>query len=223
MTVTTITPKQQSFLKALLIERASVLRIDDVDDYIVSMGIDRLTTREASAVIDKIKSIPKPRKPEHAHLPEGHVIINKRNGSCELCGGLVNIGDGFAVAVNGAWFSYHRIGECFNESETLRDVECGYYALESRTGNNDLDFFVVHIKDGQKEVLRVIGGHPNTRMTSTETRKVAEALAQLTALERHESHALFGREIGRCGRCGRHLTDEQSRAIGLGAECASKL
>lgn len=31
----------------------------------------------------------------------------------------------------------------------------------------------------------------------------------------------FGREIGKCGRCGRTLTDEQSRADGIGPVCAT--
>lgn len=32
----------------------------------------------------------------------------------------------------------------------------------------------------------------------------------------------YGRELGECGRCGRTLTDEASRAAGIGPVCASK-
>lgn len=32
----------------------------------------------------------------------------------------------------------------------------------------------------------------------------------------------YGREIGACGRCGRTLTDEASRARGIGPDCAQK-
>ena len=33
---------------------------------------------------------------------------------------------------------------------------------------------------------------------------------------------LYGRKIGRCGVCGRTLTDEESRAAGIGPVCAGK-
>lgn len=32
----------------------------------------------------------------------------------------------------------------------------------------------------------------------------------------------YGREIGKCGRCGRTLTNEESRAYGIGPECRNK-
>jgi hypothetical protein len=37
-----------------------------------------------------------------------------------------------------------------------------------------------------------------------------------------DAHILYGQEIGSCGLCGRSLTDEASRARGLGSDCASK-
>lgn len=222
MTTATITPRQQSFLRSLLEERLDVLGITDLDAYIEAQGITRLTARDASVVIDKIKSFPVSRKPEWSHLPEGRTIVNRYTKDCALCGGEVEAGKGFAVAVNGTWGTYHQKGECFNEGETLADVDCGYYALPSATGNNDLDFFNVHVRNGSKEILRVIGGHADKRLPRAQARTVAEALVALGADGRRDAQALFGREIGRCGACGRHLTDETSRARGLGAECASK-
>lgn len=38
-----------------------------------------------------------------------------------------------------------------------------------------------------------------------------------------EAMARYGREIGRCGRCGRTLTDEVSRSRGIGPDCWTKL
>jgi uncharacterized protein DUF6011 len=32
----------------------------------------------------------------------------------------------------------------------------------------------------------------------------------------------YGQELGECGHCGRTLTDEASRAAGIGPVCASK-
>jgi hypothetical protein len=49
-----------------------------------------------------------------------------------------------------------------------------------------------------------------------------EALVALSPAELTEAQARYGRELGVCGACGRHLTDEASRARGLGSECAKK-
>lgn len=38
-----------------------------------------------------------------------------------------------------------------------------------------------------------------------------------------EAELLYGRELGRCSRCGRTLTKESSRAYGMGDDCRSKL
>jgi hypothetical protein len=38
-----------------------------------------------------------------------------------------------------------------------------------------------------------------------------------------EAMLTYGREIGRCGHCGRTLTDEDSRAAGIGPVCRRKL
>lgn len=35
--------------------------------------------------------------------------------------------------------------------------------------------------------------------------------------------ALYGHKIGRCGMCGRTLTDEESRALGIGPVCIGKI
>jgi hypothetical protein len=53
-------------------------------------------------------------------------------------------------------------------------------------------------------------------------RERAEVLRAIAADVRAAS-VLYGRELGRCGVCGRTLTDEQSRAEGIGPVCASKL
>ena len=47
-------------------------------------------------------------------------------------------------------------------------------------------------------------------------------LRQILANEQ-EAFALYGKQIGRCGICGRTLTDETSRARGIGPVCAEKL
>jgi Family of unknown function (DUF6011) len=48
-----------------------------------------------------------------------------------------------------------------------------------------------------------------------------DALRWIAANQR-DAAALYGRLLGVCGMCGRELTDEESRARGLGPVCASK-
>lgn len=219
MSATTITPKQQSFVRSLLTERQSVLGIDDIDAYIREKGIDRLTGASASKVIEQLLTIAKPVNPEHAHLPQGHVIVNKRDGVCTKCNGEVLKFDGFAVAVNGGWKTFHKADECLPEPATLETIEFGYYALPSATGNNDLDFFFV---SKSREIRRVLGGHAPLRISTTEVKQVVKRLTALTEEQVRDAHILYGQEIGSCGLCGRSLTDETSRARGLGSDCASK-
>lgn len=47
----------------------------------------------------------------------------------------------------------------------------------------------------------------------------------LTAIlaDPHAAEELYGQELGQCYRCNRTLTDETSRALGIGPECRSKL
>lgn len=222
MSVSTITPKQQSFVRSLLEERLDVLGIDDVDSYIREKGIDRLTARSASLVIEQLKGIPCARRPEHAHLPEGRVIVNRYTKPCVLCTQPVEAGQGYAIQTTSGWQTAHHKADCVEAPSTLESIDVGYYAFPSITGNNDLDFFAIHTNRGVKEIHRIIGGHPDQRVNSVERVRVSEYLESLSREELFNAQALFGREIGKCGRCGRHLTDETSRAIGLGSDCASK-
>lgn len=109
-------------------------------------------------------------------------------------------------------------------AQPLPDVPEGHYAVASRTGNNDLDFFRVDRPTegrwtGRTFVKRVIGGKPDHPVRGAETRLALEAIV---AAGVEASAVLYGQEIGRCYRCNRHLTDETSRALGIGPDCRSK-
>jgi hypothetical protein len=96
-----------------------------------------------------------------------------------------------------------------------------HVAIPSATGNNDLDFFRVVRQSRTTTVYRVIGGHNDQRVS------LAQAEAALLALVLTEdipgALATYGQELGRCGVCHRHLTDEESRARGIGPNCAARL
>jgi hypothetical protein len=111
------------------------------------------------------------------------------------------------------------------ERASYPQVSQGYYAVASATGNNDLDFFRVDRPTtgqyaGRAFVKRVIGGKADTPVRGQQARAALEAI--LAAGER-EAAQRYGQEIGQCGRCNRHLTDELSRGRGIGPDCWSKL
>ena len=98
------------------------------------------------------------------------------------------------------------------------------FAVPSVTGNNDLDFFTVSINSyrGQAigvRVRRVIGGHADQPIS---LEQAAEALKRLTDGDIRAAALRYGQELGECCRCGRHLTDDESRAAGIGPSCANK-
>jgi hypothetical protein len=225
----TITPNQQNFLKSLLTERADVLGITDVDAFIRDQKWDLLTSKSASTVIDKIKSI-KVKPADERFATADRVITNRFDKACADCGNVVPTGAGFAVQIGDKWATYHKVGECgskvapFDLDTALTDVSNCYVALPSATGNNDLDFFGVRTSRTSKRryIVRVIGGHSDTIIKGAEARKVAERLTALSPDELQEAVVRYGLAIGKCGLCNRHLTDEASRQRGLGPECASK-
>lgn len=105
----------------------------------------------------------------------------------------------------------------------LPEVPEGHYAVESLTGHNDLDFFRVDRPTegkwaGYTFVKRVIGGRPDSRVPRSQIAAVLTAIAADP-----EANVRYGREIGRCYRCNRHLTDETSRSLGIGPDCRSGL
>jgi hypothetical protein len=115
-------------------------------------------------------------------------------------------------------------GAVRQEMAKAYDVPAGHYAVESLTGNNDLDFFRVDRPTegrwaGRQFVNRVIGGKPSVAVRGVTALKAAEAIVKAGP---EKAAQRYGQEIGRCSRCNRHLTDETSRAAGMGPECRSK-
>lgn len=100
-------------------------------------------------------------------------------------------------------------------------VPAGYYAVECLSGNNDLTFVKVDRPEkgkwaGYTFVKRVVGGHPDPI-------KGAERSAVLAAIAADpDAGPRYGREIGNCYVCGRSLTDEESRALGIGPVCRGR-
>ena len=117
-----------------------------------------------------------------------------------------------------------------NLTAILEGIDDGYFALPCKTGNNDLDFIRIGTNQGRgnpankgkRRVQRFLGGHGPIQIEWAEQIIFAKAVAALTAEERSSAKELFGREVGACGCCGKSLTDETSRALGIGPVCNGK-
>lgn len=110
-------------------------------------------------------------------------------------------------------------------SSVYAKVPEGHYAVDSATGNNDTDFFRVDKPTegrwaGRTFVKRVVGGKPDFGIRGDAAVKVLERIVDAGI---QEAALRYGIEIGRCCRCNRHLTDEASRAFGMGPDCRSKV
>lgn len=109
------------------------------------------------------------------------------------------------------------------DPKDIPDVPAGYYAIKSLTGNNDLDFFEVDRPvggrwDGRTFVKRIIGGQNPIPIRG---RLAIPVLQAITDAGPAEAGILFGQTLGQCYKCGRHLTDEVSRELGIGPTCRS--
>lgn len=100
-------------------------------------------------------------------------------------------------------------------------VPAGRYALEA---DGVTKFYVVDAPDSGfwkgKVFLSVLASDEKHGIKNPAT-KVA-ILAKI-AKDVKGAMQLFGQKIGKCGACGRTLTDEESRAFGIGPVCRGRL
>ena len=169
------------------------------------------------------------------------IIDNRYAKDCALCFNTVEAGKGIAVLDGKVWKTFHNFNQCpdavegsplhLQVEQFVQDKCIGlsnaYFALPSHTGNNDLDFYALvqsHRKTGTVMVLRrVLGGHSlesSPVVRKSEAERVLKSLIEMSTEESDEAMKRFADELGRCCLCGRTLTDEASRARGMGADCA---
>lgn len=95
--------------------------------------------------------------------------------------------------------------------KTTHGIRAGRYAFQPATG--DAQFYIVD-RNSKLWVQAGPARHPYNGQLN-------EALLTIQA-DPKAGAALYGQLIGACGRCGMALTDETSRAAGLGPHCAKK-
>ena len=85
-------------------------------------------------------------------------------------------------------------------------------------GANDLDFLAVYVG----RVERHVGAPGDVNKTPLATAQAVTLGTRIMNLNDESfvaAQALYGQAMGQCGRCGSPLTDQVSRAQGLGPEC----
>jgi hypothetical protein len=107
--------------------------------------------------------------------------------------------------------------------DAFTDVPNGYYAVEETPG----------VEGGKIHYYRVSrsksGQYVNVQEMASDTLypvrpwgRAVEILKTIRTRGPKDAATLFGRTIGRCCRCGRTLTDADSRTAGIGPDCAGK-
>jgi hypothetical protein len=180
------------------------------------------------------------------------VRTNKYAGTCVGCGNTVqpeqgilfrSMGVGSQRLGEGQWLVRHQPGDC-EEARLLQDIKVmqpkqadkprqtvnfksipqGYYATKSATGNNDLDFWFVRVPDdgkwaGYRFVRRIVGGRGPQQIHKSEQMAALRAILEAGV---EAAGNLYADELGNCKKCGRDLTDDESRARRMGPICAGK-
>jgi len=107
------------------------------------------------------------------------------------------------------------------KADTGLAVPDGYYAVAMAGHKNDVTFYRLRTgKRGKWQGFQFIDLLAST--TPYPVRGKDARAAVYTAIREagiNEARAAFGQKLGRCGVCNRPLTDETSRALGIGPEC----
>lgn len=96
-------------------------------------------------------------------------------------------------------------------------VEDGRYAVEE---DGVLKFF--KLTNGRKPGYVFLDIQASDDWHSIRNVTRIKSIVALIAVDSYAAMIRYGRELGACGHCGRTLTDESSRAAGIGPICAGK-
>lgn len=102
--------------------------------------------------------------------------------------------------------------------EEWSDIPTGYYALRDGDG---VKFYRVNHHQNGRTYLDACASDERHPIRNPLHRK--NILTAIRAMGWEASTALYGQEIGSCGRCGRTLTDDVSRAAGIGPKCRKEM
>ena len=106
--------------------------------------------------------------------------------------------------------------------ETSPDVPAGRYAVVNPSSGVTEFFKVDRPEDGKWAGYVFVKQQASDDLYPVKGARRDEVLGRI-AVDPRAAMVLYGHELGACGNCGRTLTDEVSRAMGIGPDCAAKL
>jgi uncharacterized protein DUF6011 len=110
-----------------------------------------------------------------------------------------------------------------NAGKPVRDavgVPAGRYAIRTEEG---VKFFKVRLGKGRWEGRTFVEAQASDDLYPIRNPQRRQEILEEIAKDTVAAERLYGRELGKCARCGRTLTDETSRAHGIGPECRKKM
>jgi len=107
---------------------------------------------------------------------------------------------------------------------TVATIEEGWYAIDSLSRANDLDFYKVDkptsgIWAGSTFVKMIVGGKTDRNIKGARRHDVLKAIAEAGP---DNAAMAYAHEVGKCCKCDIHLTKYTSRLLGMGYICAER-
>lgn len=102
------------------------------------------------------------------------------------------------------------------------DVPAGRYAVINPSSGVTEFYRVDRPEDGKWAGYVFVKQQASDDLYPVKGARRDEVLGRI-AVDPQAAMIRYGHELGRCGNCGRTLTDEVSRAMGIGPDCAAKL
>jgi len=179
-------------------------------------------------------------------------MVTRFDGKCHRCGERTTAGTDWAVQAGGAWKAWCRdcaSGATAAKQDDLaaqqeadraasalahQQAEQVFGAVGTNVLNGNAVRFAVPGDDGALRfyilkagkrrffMVQIVGGHAPQPVTVERHRQVLADLCFIGDEGIRAAVVRYGKEIGECGICGRTLTDEESRAAGIGPVCAGR-
>lgn len=110
------------------------------------------------------------------------------------------------------------------EVKPTAQVPDGRYAIRDRDDETHVRFFRVNTPtQGRWAGSTFVAAQASDELHNIRNSTQREAILAQIAEDIEGALRLYGTEIGRCGHCNRTLTDDDSRAFGIGPICRGKL
>lgn len=175
-----------------------------------------MTKTQASEWIDRIRAKIHEFAPDH------------KDGRCNTGGPCAHLAKAVVEIENTPYVKDTRAAWARWRELAAQLVELGgrggaRFAVDTEHGSiNSVAFWRISAgRDGRFWVRQVIGGRGDVRVNFGPDTLVSLA-EKIIAAGPRECMLRYGRELGTCCRCGSELTNDESRAAGIGPECRKK-